>query len=1183
MSPETKVSAPFQYLALVLVSGSILAYELFVMRVFACSGWSHFGSLVISIVMLGFGIFSTLFCIRKDFFQARISLWIQIALYLFGPAMMISNSLAQQVRFNPIFLVSDPNQKYFLASYFLIYLLPFFLGAMFLGLVFFIKRDQFGKAYFANMAGSAAGGAAIFLAMYHLSTERLLIIPILLWLSGTFFWFQGTGRGWKPYAIAMLSAVVSISGALWLDQVQISEFKAVSYARQFPDSRRVSHRNSPFGLLEIYSSSYFHFAPGLSDNAMMYLDEMPRDAFLGMYIDGDGPMGIMKKMTGKEVEYFKFLPMNMPFLLKSDPEVLVIQLGGGISTRLALSAGARGVTVAEGNPLIFETFQQDPIVSEFTGRILDDPKVRLVENDGRIYVRQAKERFDVIDISLADSTGLSSAGGSSIQEKFTYTSETFRDCIGALSDDGILSVTVWNKEDPPKSTLKLAATMADAASNFGPMGDRFFAAQNYLSTFTVLYKRDGFSAAQIRVLLDYCKRMSFEPVFYPGIESNIQEGSLDRYKANFFDLEPSETSQEDTNDLSMGDLYRYILARVFNGEYRSVQGRYIFNFEPLTNDRPYFTGYTGSWNFSRVIEKLDLLTDEWGYLLAWATLLLSTLFGFLLLMIPILFGRRIKFLKEPGQIGVILYFICLGIGYIAVEIVYISKCIICLGNPSVSFAVLVTGMVLFSGIGSYFSEKLFHLSGWLLPSACALIAGILALYAFELDRILWFAGTWTFLGKISFCLFLLLPLAFLLGFPFAMGMMVLAKSGREDFFVWAWGINGSFSVVGSVMVPVFAVNSGFLELLLLGAILYLLAIPSFLWFRSRKPIRLKWSMAIAAVFLLSILAWPWPANAEDGREDAPQTYKKEMKSENGVEPAGENFKGAIRSTPGFTFTAKMENAPFPYEGLNGDTNVNFFDHVDAETGKRFHTNRYGDRFFEQDHYTDNSVLFHIPPTFDPEKPFFLLVFFHGLNTDIQTEEEKCRTLEQVDDSGRNVILIMPQLAKNAVDSSPGKFFLSNKFRNFMIESADILSEKLGKQYLAKLRASPIVLSAFSGGYKAAAYILDRGGENARIRGIFLMDALYEDVDKFGQWIIDGSQSRFFLLLFTRGSCGKNASILASALAEKGIDPIWTWPDSVRPGNVYLVESQTDHLRLPVLGPPKLPLAKFLSITSDLAH
>jgi len=1137
-----------QYLALALISGSVLAYELFVMRVFACAGWSHFGSMVISIVMLGFGVFSTILCVLKDYFRKRLLFWVKLSLLLMGPSMAVCNALAQGVEFNPIFLISDPAQKYMLGSYFLIYLLPFLLGAMFLGLIFLLKRDDFGTAYFANMAGSALGGVAILLGMYSLMPGMLLMIPLALWFCGTLLWFGRQPGKRLAYALTALSALLAVSSSLWMDQVKVSQYKAVSYARQFPDSRRVGLRASPFGLCEIYSSSYFHFAPGLSDNAMEYLEEMPRNAFLGMYIDGDGPMGVMRDMKGKYLDYFNFLPMSMPFLLETDPEVLVIQFGGGISTGLALKMGARQVSVAEGNPLVLQAVRENPFVRDFMGHILDNPKVRLIENDGRIYVGHADKEYDLIDLSLADSTGLSMPGGSSIQEKFTYTAETLSDCIKALRDSGILSITVWNREEPPKSTLKLAATLASAALESNPNGteNRFFAAHNYLSTFTLLYKKDGFTAEQTRTLIEYCARMSFEPVYYPGADFGQTDPQklLNQYRTCFF--EGQDAASGDDTGLSMTDLYRVALGCIFRGNYGAVQSSYIFDFEPLTNDRPYFAGYTKHWGVSTILQRLDSICDEWGYLLLWATLLLSCFFGLLLLIVPVLFGWRAIFSKEPGKLGIILYFICLGIGYIAVEIAYISKCIICLGSPSVSFAVLVTGMMLFSGVGSYFSGKLVHRAGSVVAVFCAAIAAILIFYAFELEPLLGIAGAWPYAARALFCLALLFPVAFLLGFPFAMGMTVLSKTGREHFFVWAWGINGSFSVVGSVMVPVIAVNWGFFYLLVICAALYLAAIPCFLNFQFRRPAAGAGYIFAPLCILLLCISPGFAHGAHDERAES------------------------------LSFVEEMAGAPFPYDGKYDDTGQSFFDWTDPNTGKRFHTNRYGLRIPETEHYSDSSVFFHLPPNFSPEKPFVFLIFFHGLDSDIDKTDRDYKIAEQVDGSGKNVILILPQLAKNASDSSPGKFFKHGAFSSFMVEAAVILGRRIGEQHLPALRTAPVLISAFSGGYKSAAYILDRGGEGSRIRGVFLIDALYEDLEKFTKWIAEGAGYRFFVALHTQGT-EKNTRELAERLSEEGIKVAWTWPASLTPGSVNLIRSPTEHFMTPILGPPDRPLSHFLGI------
>lgn len=819
------------YFAVACISGSILAYELFIMRVFGIGGWSHFGSTVISIAMFGFGVFSTALCIWKNFFGKTLVPWINLALLLLGPAMLAVNSLAQGIPFNPIFLVSDPSQKYYLAYYFLLYFIPFLLGAMFLGLFFLLGQAHFGKAYFANMTGSGLGSLILFAGMYVFLPESLYWIPVILWFAGALFWFVSQRQA-RLIPVLVMSAILTLAIGQYFSQITISPYKGVSYARNFPDSKRVYEAATPFGYLEVYASSYFHFAPGLSDTAALYLDKMPENAYLGMYIDGDGPIGIMKDLAEDETEYVKFLPLSMPYLIKNQPDVLVVQFGGGISTNAALKLGAAQVAVAEGNPMIIDTMKDPNFIADFTGHILENPKVKLIPTDGRIYVREVHKAFDIVDLSLADSTGLSMPGGSSIHEKFTYTRETFLACMRALAKDGIFSITVWNKEDPPKSTMKLMTTLVTAARDTGShdISRNFFMAHTYLSTFSVLYKQEGFSDEEIRKLIGYCKRMSFEIVYAPGQESPA--GNLDKvfeaYRNMYFAPQLSE-SLGDGLDVSVGTLYRLAANALIFGDLQKVETGYVFNDEPLTSERPYFAGYLKLPDIPKFLDNLEAISDEWGYLLLWATLFLSLILGLILMLLPMVFGWRVFFQRHRGKAGVIVYFLCLGIGYIFVEIAMISKYILCLGNATLSITILVTGMLLFSGLGSVLSARLVPMAGRAMLGICSAITLLLALYAVLLDRILGLVGLWPYGLKIVFCLILLFPLAFLMGFPFAIGMSTLSRLKREHFFVWAWGINGSFSVAGSVLVPIVSVGLGISTVLVIAAVIYLMALPSFLY------------------------------------------------------------------------------------------------------------------------------------------------------------------------------------------------------------------------------------------------------------------------------------------------------------------------------------------------------------------
>ncbi|MBI3674179.1 MAG: hypothetical protein HY245_12345, partial [Rhizobiales bacterium] len=487
MAPRAEGLGPSAYLPVGLVAGSVIALQIAVMRVFAVGSWVHFGSLVVSLAMFGFGLASAVMCLGTWFFEKRWRQTAATSLMLFGPLAVASNLAAQQVPFNAIFLISDPAQKWRLAANFLLYFLPFLSGAFFLGSVFLRAREFFARVYFADLAGSGLSGLAMLGAMYGLEPSDLILGPLVLWSLG-------------------------------LTTLSVSDYKGVAYARKFPDQARVYRSISPFGDLEIYSSSYLHFAPGLSDNAAFNLPEEPANAYLAMYNDGEGPTGIIRNLPDSQTAYFRYLPMYYPYVLKTAPDTFVAQLAGGIPVAVALRAGAAQVTAAEANPEVLKAFE-GRAVADFTGDLLHNPKLEVIGQEGRLWLKTAGRRFDVIDLSLGDGTGLSSPGGFAITEKYGFTREAMATYMGSLKDGGILSVTLWNKEDPPKSILKLYATMAEAARAVG-QGDpaqSFYAVSSYLSTTTVLYKRGGFSGEEVNKLTDFTKSLSFDEVYRPGL------------------------------------------------------------------------------------------------------------------------------------------------------------------------------------------------------------------------------------------------------------------------------------------------------------------------------------------------------------------------------------------------------------------------------------------------------------------------------------------------------------------------------------------------------------------------------------------------------------------------------------------------------------------------------------------
>ena len=150
-----------------------------------------------------------------------------------------------------------------------------------------------------------------------------------------------------------------------------------------------------------------------------------------------------------------------------------------------------------------------------------------------------------------------------------------------------------------------------------------------------------------------------------------------------------------------------------------------------------------------------------------------------------------------------------------------------LGNPAISASVLITGMLFFTGLGSLFTDRYLDRCRTLMPKIFIAIAALLILGAFFYDPMLQAIGSWPYALRIVACLTLVAPPAFLMGFPFATGMTMLSKLGKERFFIWAWGINGCFSVVGAVTVPIVSVLFGHSVLIIASAVLYLIAMPAF--------------------------------------------------------------------------------------------------------------------------------------------------------------------------------------------------------------------------------------------------------------------------------------------------------------------------------------------------------------------
>ena len=253
-----------------------------------------------------------------------------------------------------------------------------------------------------------------------------------------------------------------------------------------------------------------------------------------------------------------------------------------------------------------------------------------------------------------------------------------------------------------------------------------------------------------------------------------------------------------------------------------------------------------------------------------------------------------------------------------------------------------------------------------------------------------------------------------------------------------------------------------------------------------------------------------------------------------------------------TTLVSMKSSAFPYFGTNPRSEAPF---LNISKGDRKGHRSYGGRVYWQDEtYNDSRVLVHVPETFDVRKPGVIVVFFHGNGATLERDvRDRQLVPQQITDSGVNAVLLAPQLAVNAADSSAGKFWQPGGFKRFMDESANHLARLTGDPKSAQAFANmPIVIVGYSGGFLPTAWSLDVGGATKRIRGVFLLDAVYGELDKFASWIAN-NRSGFFVSSYTRYTKRRDQELI-EMLRDKGITVTENMDGALRPGSVVFVQT-----------------------------
>lgn len=190
------------------------------------------------------------------------------------------------------------------------------------------------------------------------------------------------------------------------------------------------------------------------------------------------------------------------------------------------------------------------------------------------------------------------------------------------------------------------------------------------------------------------------------------------------------------------------------------------------------------------------------------------------------------------------------------------------------------------------------------------------------------------------------------------------------------------------------------------------------------------------------------------------------------------------------------------------------------------------QFFPADkHYSDSTVALFIPKGFRAGKTVDAVVHFHGWGNHVARVLQEHRLIEQFAASRRNAALIVPQGPRDASDSFGGKLEDEGGFARFMDEALRVLQSGPERRAFRKAQWGRIVLSGHSGGYRAIAFILDRGGLSDRVREVWLFDGLYAQTDKFARWFRNPA-TRFINLYTENGGTKDDTDALMAELRRE---------------------------------------------------
>ncbi len=761
-----RLNWPQVYVGVAMTTMATLILELSLTRIFSVVFYYHFAFLAISIALFGLGVGGVLSYVVA---APRPEIYRRLGL--------LSASVGIITVLSLVFLLTRGEPTNFvLATIYFVSALPFILAGMIVSLAISDTIERVDRVYFFDLIGAAGGCLVLVPFLNTFGGPNTVIIAGMLFTASSAVWFN---LGGHPRGRAAGVALALLLFALVVVN-QRSPIIDVTYAK----GQKLA------GELFVKWNSFSRIAVAPEKGSDMVL----------IVIDADASTGIAKfdfnNLTENQKKDLTLQGPGFPYQIRPGARTLIIGPGGGWDVARALASGSKDITGVEINNIIANTVMQQKF-ADLSNRLYERPEVKIFVEDGRSFVRRSDQKYQVLQATLVDTWASTAAGAFALSENNLYTTDAFYDYLSHLTDDGILTFTRWGF-DPPRESLRLLTLGNDALRR---LGETDFAkhyivvresAENIAgwgARDTVVISRKPFSQADLDKARATAKAARMQIIYIP-----------DERIPNPF-----------TEYLTAADPKAFL-------------ERYPYDVSPVSDDRPFFF-YT--------VQPQDLInflknpTASADYKINRAVPLLFGLMGIslvatavILLLPPVVLGTRLP--RERGVLTFLLYFVCIGVGYILIQVALIQKFVLLLGHPVYAQTVIVFSMLIFSGLGSYFSRRVLDSDDQRLMTALTAVSVLVAVLAFVAPAVSEAAIGWPLAMRIAITALLIAAPAFAMGMPFPTGLARLERTHPAS-VRWAWALNAASSVLGSASAIFLAIYIGLRGTLLVGGVLYLLA------------------------------------------------------------------------------------------------------------------------------------------------------------------------------------------------------------------------------------------------------------------------------------------------------------------------------------------------------------------------